>query len=461
MNRYIFCFRTLLLLIATVFFASCSDDDFGSNDVNNWIYRTMKDVYYWTDEIPSDVDRSQPPELFFESLLSDEDRFSVIVPDYDALINSLSGIAMEAGYEFALLKVSDKDVVGVVAYVKPLSPAASKNLKRGDIIERINGKAMTVDNFMSVIGDMSSRHVLTYSRQIEGTDDFELLPDITMEVVQYQENPNYLHKVLHVNDKKIGYFVYNFFADGVNVDPEQRDTRYIDEMEAVFAYFKSEGINELVLDLRYNGGGSISAATHLASLIGSNISTEKLFYENRWNARYQSYIQGLPDGDEILRGRFLDKEANVGNNLSRVFVLTSSRTASASELIINGLMPFMNVVIVGDVTYGKNVGSIPIEDERNNSNNYGLLPITFKIFNSNGKSDYGDGFEPNVEVSEFGWPMYELGDVDEKLLAAAIAAIEGSPVGRLKGAEEGLKPLMYSIDQKPRANTAVIHRGRR
>ncbi len=457
MNRDIICIRALLL-VATIFFASCTDDD-NHNPylVNNWIYSTMKDVYYWTDEIPSDVDRSEPPELFFESLLSDEDRFSVIVPDYDELINSLSGVSSEAGYEFVLVRLGQGDVIGIVAYVKPLSPAASKNLKRGDIIERINGKTITEDNFRSVIGELSSRHVLTYSRHIEGTNDFEPLPDITMEVVQYQENPNYLHKVFDINGNKIGYFVYNFFADGVNIDPEQRDTRYINEMEDIFAYFKSEGINELILDLRYNGGGSISAATHLASLIGSNISKDKLFYENRWNARYQSYIQSLPDGDEILRGRFIDKEANIGNNLSRVFVLTSSRTASASELIINGLMPFMNVVIVGDVTYGKNVGSIPIEDERNNSNNYGLLPITFKIFNSNGKSDYGDGFEPNVEVSEFGWPMYELGDVDEKLLAAAIATIEGTPVSRLRHAEEGIKPLLYSTDRKLRTNTAIIH----
>ena len=456
MNRYFFCTRTLLLII-TIFFISCSDDDFEPNAVNNWIYSTMKDVYYWTDEIPAGVDKSKTPEAFFESLLSDEDDFSVIAPDYDALINSLSGVTMEAGYEFALLPVGNDGVVGVVVYVKPSSPAATKDLKRGDIIEMINGKTMTINNFSSVIGELSSRHVLTCARHIEGTKDFELLPDITMEVVQYQENPNYLHKVFNVNSDKIGYFVYNFFADGVNVNSDQRDTRYIDEMEDVFAHFKNEGINELILDLRYNGGGSLSAATHLASLIGSNINKDKLFYENRWNARYQNYIKSLPDGDEILKGKFLDKEANIGNNLSRVFVLTSSRTASASELIINGLMPFMNVVIVGDVTYGKNVGSIPLEDERNNSNNYGLLPITFKIFNSNGKSDYGDGFEPNVEVSEFGWPMYELGDVDEKLLAAAIATIEGTPVSRLRHAEEGIKPLLYSTDRKPRTNTAIMH----
>lgn len=459
MNRYIFCFRTLLLLIATVFFASCSDDDFGTNDVNNWIYRTMKDVYYWTDEIPSSVNRSQSPEAFFESLLSKKDRFSAITSDYDELIRSLSGITLEAGYEYTLLQVGNGGVIGVIVYVKPSSPAASKDLKRGDIIERINGKAITMDNFRSLLGELSSPHVLTCSRAIEGTNDFELLPDISLDVVQYQENPNYLYKVIDRNSNKIGYFVYNFFADGVNVgsDSGPRDTRYIDETEDIFSYFKSEGINELILDLRYNGGGAISAATHLASLIGSNVSPDKLFYENRWNARYQSYIESLPDGDEILRGRFIAKDANIGNNLSRVFVLTGRNTASSSEMIINGLMPYMNVVVVGDTTFGKNVGSIAINDEENKRNRYGLLPITFKIFNGNGKSDYDDGFAPNVKVNEFQLPMRELGDVDERLLAAAIALIEGTPVGRLKEEDEGLEPLMHSVDQKPRFNTAIIH----
>src|SRR5699024_6259704 len=106
----------------------------------NWIYRTMKDVYYWTDEIPSNVNRSKTPEEFFESLLSKKDRFSAIFPDYDALINSLSGVSMEAGYEFVLAEIGQGNVIGIVAYVKPSSPAASKNLKRGDIIERVNGK---------------------------------------------------------------------------------------------------------------------------------------------------------------------------------------------------------------------------------------------------------------------------------------------------------------------------------
>lgn len=457
MNRYFF-HSLNPLLMATLFLVSCNDDNVEPEiATNNWIYDTMKEVYYWAEDISANVDRSRTPELFFESLLVKEDRFSVIVPDYDELINSLSGVAREAGYEFVLLRVGNEGVVGTVVYIKPNSPAANSDLKRGDIIEKVNGKAMTMENYQSVIGELSSAHVLTCVRQIEGSADFEMLPDISLNVVQYQENPNYLDTVYTIDGQKVGYFVYNFFAEGVNVNPDDEDERYSDQMDAIFADFKSEGITELILDLRYNGGGSVSAATNLASLIGSNINSSELFYENQWNDLYQAYIQGLRDGDDILKGKFEDKEANIGGNLSRVFVLTSSRTASASELIINGLMPYMNVVLLGEKTYGKNVGSIPIPDDRKNGSNYGLLPITFKIFNSQGKSDYGDGFEPNVEVNEFEWPMHELGDIDEKLLAAAIATIEGRPVSRLKGTDGGPKPFMFSIDNKLRSNKAIFH----
>lgn len=462
MNRHFF--HSLSLLFLLLFLVSCKDNDDNVPtgninphlSINNWVYDVMKEVYYWTDDIPFDIDKNQAPEPFFESLLVDEDRFSIIVPDYDELINSLSGVAREAGYEFALLGVGNEGVVGTVVYIKPNSPAANSDLKRGDIIEMVNGKTMTRDNYQSVIGELSSAHVLTCLRQIEGSDNFELIPDISLSVVQYQENPNYLDTVYTIDGQQVGYFVYNFFADGVNINPGDNDERYSDEMDAIFADFKSKGISELILDLRYNGGGAVSAATNMASLIGSNISSDQMFYENKWNSLYQSYIEGLDDGDGILRAKFKDKEANIGSNLSRVFVLTSSRTASASELIINGLMPYMNVVVVGEKTYGKNVGSIPIPDDRKDGSDYGLLPITFKIFNSQGKSDYGDGFEPNLEVSDFVWPMLELGDTEETMLAAAIGMIKGSPVSRLKGSDEGLKPFMFSIDQKLRSNRAII-----
>ena len=110
-----------------------------------------------------------------------------------------------------------------------------------------------------------------------------------------------------------------------------------------------------------------------------------------------------------------------------MYVLTSAGTASASELIINGLKPYMDVFLIGDVTYGKNVGSIPIEDEDNPDNLYGLLPIVTQSFNSLDQSDYSTGFTPNIAVNENTERLKELGDVNEIMLRTAIEQITGVP----------------------------------
>ena len=104
----------------------------------------------------------------------------------------------------------------------------------------------------------------------------------------------------------------------------------------------------------------------------------------------------------------------------RVYILTSSRTASASELIINALKPYMEVFLIGDTTYGKNVGSISLFEENDNKNQWGLQPIVVKVFNSQDQSDYGTGFVPDVVHKDNGLYLYPLGDPKEALLSQAI-----------------------------------------
>jgi C-terminal processing protease CtpA/Prc len=112
---------------------------------------------------------------------------------------------------------------------------------------------------------------------------------------------------------------------------------------------------------------------------------------------------------------------------NKVYILTSSRTASASELIINGLKPYMDIFIIGDKTTGKNVGSIALEDEKNPSNKYGLLPIVSQSFNSLDQSDYSTGFVPNITLKESSERLRQLGDTKELLLRTAISQITGTP----------------------------------
>lgn len=433
--------------------------------INNWIYDTMKEVYFWTDELPSDPNKDLDPTDFFASLKSSSDRFSVIVPDYDELINSLNGVTMEAGYEFMLARVSgeNEDVVAIILYVKNNSPAADANLLRGDVITHINGEKITTSNYRTLLDAIEYSHNIQYKRFDTSTKTFVPQQELNLDAVVLAENPNHMNKVItSQTGKKVGYFVYNFFSPGTD-----KSTTYDDEARQIIADFKAQGVNEIILDLRYNSGGSLSSAVNLASLLGKNVDETKIFSENRWNSLYQEYIEGLADGDQILRKRFINLSENIGNQLSssKIYVLTGSRTASASELVINGLLPYMDVHIIGEKTVGKNVGSIPVDDEDNPENAYGLLPIVFQVYNSGGESNYADGFLPlaDDQVKDIQLPLTPLGDTKEPLLEHALNIIDGI-TGRFgidKEMEEQrskytVEPIESSLDKKIRTNRIIF-----
>ena len=455
---------TIFILAALFSLAGCKDDDSptpdpgtGADPINSWVYNTMREVYYWTDEIPTNVDLTQTPENLFNSLLSKEDRFSVIVANYDELIASLSGVTKDAGYEFALVGVTDTDqVVAAVTYVKDGSSAQAAGIKRGDIIHQINGTVITQDNYRTLIPGIYENHSITYRRYNFGASQYEEQGSINLSAVVLAENPHLLDTVYNIGDKKIGYYVYNFFSPGPD-----KSTEYDEQMDNIIGKFKSEGINELILDLRYNSGGAVSSATNLGSLLAKGVTTTDIFYQNQWNDLYQNYIEGLADGDDILRGKFKSKAQNIGTEIGgNLYVLTGSRTASASELIINGLDPYMNVTIIGETTVGKNVGSIPLEDDNNPNNEYGMLPIVFKIFNSEMYSGYSNGFTPQGDnlVDDLQFPLRALGHVEEPLLERALALISGSSTGgrQARVAEVVKEPIGSSLDYKQRSNRLIF-----
>ena len=431
--------------------------------INDWIYRELKTYYLWSDELPAkeQTNLDQDPSEYFKGLKSSKDRFSFLTPDYEALMKSLEGVSLDAGYEFSLTRASqdNNDLWAFVVYVKPGSPAKEAGLKRGDVITHINNQQITRDNFKSLLGQLSSTHSIRYGRYNEATAKLEAQPELSLNTIELSENPHFMDTVYTLaGGKKVGYYVYNFFSPGTSSANE-----YDQQMENIIAGFKSKGVNELVLDLRYNSGGSLSSARHLASLIGRNVNSSKIFYENRWNTEVQKYIATRKDADEILRGRFLDKTANIGNNLASgtVYILTDFRTASASEMIINGLKPYMNVVLIGAKTVGKNVGSIPIQDKENPENTYGMLPIVIQIHNSQGSSDYADGFVPNVAVSDLALPMKPLGDTKEALLATALAYISGDSGAKIAGdkpmsSSGKFEPIGSSLERKAWTNRVVL-----
>ncbi len=454
---------SFLILFALLFVGiSCREDDptpdptnAANEKIDSWILENMEFWYLWNNELPGSPDKNLDPAAFFESLLVDEDRFSWIQENYQELLNSLKGINKEAGYEFVLYKEQNSDnVFGQILYTKPASPAETAGLKRGDKFTHINGQQMTLSNYQQLLGALKENHSLLYEPMAEN-GNFGAPQTVSLTVVEYAENPNYLSKIIEVGDKKIGYYVYNFFAAGPDNDSEVYD----EGMEGIFADFKSAGVTDLVLDLRFNSGGSESSANNLASLIGKGVDESKDFARREYNNDVETAIINDPNyGPDFLVTKFLNQPANIGQMLegSRVYVLTSSRTASASELVINALKPYMEVFLIGDVTYGKNVGSISLYEPDDPENTWGMQPIVVKVYNSLDQSDYSNGFQPDIENKDNSLFLKPLGDENETLLKAAIAQITGTADTGRAPAGPGLEVVGHSLDLKRGSYNLVI-----
>lgn len=419
-----------LLVIVMISFSSCNDDENGAvkSYVNSWIYDNMEFWYYWNTELPTNPNRSLEPPDFFESLLSSQDRFSWIQDDFEELLNSLQGITKEAGYEFKLYQEQGTtNVFMQVMYIKPNSPAENAGLLRGDIIELVNGTQMNLDNYQSLLSSLSENHTISYKRH-DGTN-FVDLGTLSLTTVEYAENPNFLHEIYLIDGKKIGYYVYTFFANG----PTENSNQYNSEMNEVFSDFQTAGITELIIDLRFNRGGSETATINLASLIAKDVTPSTIFAKREYNDLVEDAILNEPSlGPDFLTSKFISLSQNIGAQISKVYILTSSNTASASELLINGLRPFMEVKLIGNTTYGKNYGSITITDEDNPSNKWGMQPIVVKSYNSLDQSDYDNGFTPDILDPDNDLVLYPLGDVNERLLNRALEDIVGGTVGGRK-----------------------------
>ncbi len=250
-----------------------------------------------------------------------------------------------------------------------------------------------------------------------------IIRTITKEVLT--ENPVYYKNVYTSGAIKAGYLVYNQFVNTFNQD-----------LDEAFAYFQSEGITDLILDLRYNSGGSVQTASYLASMIlGEN--NQSVFAELRFNSKhtednkFYSFTNSYTPYD--AQGNAMGSTTIHSVNINSLIVITTYQSASASELIINGIKPFVPIVQIGTTTRGKDVGSItlfdsPIQDflsknSANTNHKWAMQPIVFKTYNAHGESDYSQGFAPDTFLNELQHieGFLTLGNPDETLLSAALA----------------------------------------
>jgi carboxyl-terminal processing protease len=348
----------------------------------------------------------------------------LITNDVDALEDEFNGVSKIFGISYIVAYTdSSKTSVGLfLSYVVRNSPAEKAGFQRGDIILKINGQQLTTSNYTTLL---ASGETLTFSF---GTMTAGTLAtngkEISVTRAEVSENPVAFSAVIDKSQygKKIGYLVYTQFIPGTTADANEYD----DELRTIFANFKVQGVNELVLDLRFNPGGYISSAETLASLIGKNISTSKIFYKEQWNDSYQAYLEKMQGGN-ALKHNFLNEANNIGANLNRVFVLTSNGTASASELVINGLTPYMSVITVGEHTYGKNLFGSLLSDDLSRWK-WGLYIMLGQTANAKGESDYGtvNGITPTYQIKDNTVPFLSFGD-DNETLFRKVLEVMGVP----------------------------------
>ena len=440
----------ILIILVSLFSNSCTDLDDTLDvpsdlKVQNFIWKGLNLYYLWQADVPDLADNrfanqsqlndflrtKSTPSILFQDLLNKPiskfprseaiDRFSVLVNDYTYLENLFQGITKNNGVDFGLRYKSGTSgpIFGWVRYIIPNSDASTKDIQRGTIFYGINGTALTVDNYNSLLNND------TYTLNLADYDGGNITPNgksITLTKTELTENPVFKNQILNVGNKKVAYLVYNAFTSNYN-----------NQLNEAFGVIKNAAATHLVLDLRYNSGGSVQTATYLASLITGQF-TNQLFAKKQWNNKVQSYYE--ENNPSSLVENFTDKIENGANlntlNFNKVYILTTKSTASASELVINGLKPYINVVQIGDVTTGKNVGSITLYDSptfgkegRNASHKYAMQPLVLKTANKAGFGDYQDGLEPTFLLKENLGNLNELGNENEPLLSQALSIIAG------------------------------------
>jgi C-terminal processing protease CtpA/Prc len=425
--------KVLFILLSVSFFlGSCKKDKIETNTntnndsitavnkvINRWIYNNMDTVYYWNNQLPAKPDFTLSPDLFFNSLLSKEDRFSFIIPNIIDLMNLLHDVEKTFGYEYSLYLISanSNNIVGQITYIQKNSPAYYAGLKRGDFFTAINNSMLTTDNYQTLLSINNSTITITTAILNSNLGTFDNSKVVQLTPVTLAEDPVILDTVYQISNNTIGYLLYKQFA----ADPGDNSLKYDKELESVFGNFKQAGVNSLVLDLRMNPGGALSSATKLASLIVKGLNTENIFLKNNFNPLMESMLTYYY-GNNYFNVNFVSEPNNIGSNLNNFIVLTSRHTASAGEDLINGLKAYMPVYLIGDTTVGKNYGSITIYDETKKIS-WGLQPLVLKVSNSLGQSDFSKGFAPDVRSLDKGITLQPFGDTSETLLAAAITKI--------------------------------------
>ncbi|MDB5249140.1 MAG: hypothetical protein JWQ40_3534 [Segetibacter sp.] len=425
------------------------------------VYLYSKEIYLWQDVLPSydafdprqytgsDVIGSATGVMNAIRRLQPLDRFSFVTTK-ETSEGLQTGADVNFGFFVKAASIDKADPVDsvrwFVTYVYDKSAAGAAGVTRGWYINKINNTSITYSqSSINLLNDVFFGS--TNSAAFEFVKPGGSTATSTLSKTSFISNSVLHESVINAGSKKVGYLVFNQFFGA----PSRT------ELSNVFSNFKSKGINELVVDLRYNPGGSTETQDALANLIAPASAANKVMYKYVFNSLLQKGIFPLLKRKSDFANESFSEANNTQNfgktgtlNLSRVFFIVTGSSASASELLINNLKPYMDVKLIGDTTYGKPVGFFPV-----NVFNYAIYPISFKTVNSAGNADYYSGFAPD-KISPDGVNK-NWGDVTEPSLSSALsyismgsfrsAARETSMYAQQMKVQKQLEPLTNQLQQ--------------
>ena len=449
-------FFTCLLLAALLVPVGCTEDPLDNEEEtevryygNIFAYNIMKTYYLWVADVSEGFTSwtyaEDPVEKVRAMRYTDAagnpvDKWTQLYEDCSTFIGTVTGNTKSFGFDFNLYYADDKHekVCAVVTFTYADSPASKAGLKRGDTILTVDGQTMTTDNYSEIVnskfyGGEKIRLGLSNGNTINLT------------AVQMYENPVQTARTLTVEGKKIGYLHFAGFTMDACRD-----------LEKVFRKFKEDGIQELVLDLRYNGGGYTLTSAVLGSMLapmqlvkGGEIFTREVYNKTLTEAFKDNLTTCFAEEFEIEDSSETDTykvyPAQVNPEIGRLWVITTSGTASASEALICGLKPYMNVTLVGQKTHGKFCGGyliqadeffkslskqddfkIDTDDAREKLENWGIYVIASRYSDVNGVTlSMPDGIQADYESSDNPFDGYDLGDPSETMLAHVLALSTG------------------------------------
>jgi carboxyl-terminal processing protease len=359
---------------------------------NTFVRDTLRDLYLWYQHLPNvSPSRYSSPEAYLEAV-----RYKPLDTHYSYITGKAANDAFYSDSQFIGygLSTTTSDTEMRILQVFDDSPASEASLARGDRILEINGRSVSSLIASGQIGSAFGASEIGVESRIRFAhrDGEERTATMTKRLVTIPTVS--LTRVFEVDGRKVGYLFFRNF-----VRPSYA------ALDDAFAALKEAGVQDLVLDLRYNGGGLVDVAVHLSSLIGGAVTRGNVFAEFRHNDRNTRYNETL---------RFEETEQAL--NLSRLFVIATRSSASASELVINSLRPFIPVTVIGDRTYGKPVGQYGIDfcDKV-------LAPVAFSLVNADGQGDYFEGIAADCAAPDD--IEHDLGFADEGSLSEALHVI--------------------------------------